>query len=156
MEISLSFRDFFATSQSNRKYLLTKSNTEPHCFQHRQYLLSSSAMPFIIIERTDTFFLFFLCVNIESYYLWCCHFAYRNINFVRLGDFAVMLSTGLSKRRSLGLLFLSLIPMYLGMIVGSTLSQLMDLTRIIFAVTSGMFLFLALVEMVSYKKDIVS
>lgn len=65
-----------------------------------------------------------------------------------LGDFAVMVAAGLSISRSLVLLSIVLVPMYLGMILGATLGHVMDLTRFIFAVTAGMFLFISLVEMV--------
>lgn len=64
-----------------------------------------------------------------------------------VGDFAVMVTADLSYTRSFLLLSFVMGPMYLGMMIGATLSQLVDLTRLIFAITAGMFMFVALVEM---------
>lgn len=64
-----------------------------------------------------------------------------------VGDFAVMVTTGLTYAKSLFLLTVVMLPMYLGMILGATLSQLMDLTRVIFAISAAMFLFISLTEL---------
>jgi zinc transporter ZupT len=62
-----------------------------------------------------------------------------------------MVTTGLTYAKSLFLLTVVMLPMYLGMILGATLSQLMDLTRVIFAISAAMFLFISLTELVRYS-----
>ena len=73
----------------------------------------------------------------------------RDLIFIILGDFAVMIATGLTHGNSLFLITIVMLPMYAGMIVGATLGQLMDLTRVIFAISAAMFLFISLTELVS-------
>ncbi|XP_028401940.1 zinc transporter ZIP10-like isoform X2 [Dendronephthya gigantea] len=64
-----------------------------------------------------------------------------------VGDLAVMVSTGLTYTTSLLLLTVVMVPMYIGMIIGATLSRLMDLTRVIFAISAAIFLFISLTEL---------
>ena len=73
--------------------------------------------------------------------------------FIILGDFGVMIKTGLTHEKSLLLITVVMLPVYAGMIMWATLSQLMDLTRLIFAITAAMFLFISLTELVSFSQD---
>ena len=77
-----------------------------------------------------------------------CDNSYQVRIFV--GDFAVMVTTGLTHGKSLFLLTIVMLPMYMGMILGATLSQLMDLTKVIFGISAAMFLFISLTELVRY------
>ncbi|XP_032243214.1 zinc transporter ZIP4 isoform X2 [Nematostella vectensis] len=63
-----------------------------------------------------------------------------------VGDFAILVSTGLTSRRSLFLQAFALAPMYAGLIVGVLLGTALNLTDWIFAVSGGMFLFVSLAE----------
>lgn len=65
------------------------------------------------------------------------------------GDFAILVSSGLTMKRGLCFQAFSLSPMYAGLIIGVLLGTTLNLTDWIFAVTAGMFLFVALAEMVS-------
>ncbi|KAG8585786.1 hypothetical protein GDO81_005149 [Engystomops pustulosus] len=65
-----------------------------------------------------------------------------------LGDFAVLLQTGVQMRRVLFFSLISAILSYLGMVVGSVVSQSSNqVTPWIFAATAGIFLYVALVDM---------
>ena len=64
-----------------------------------------------------------------------------------VGDFGVMITTGLPHEKSLFLIVIVMLPVYAGTILGATLGQLMDLTRLIFAITAAMFLFISLTEL---------
>ena len=61
-----------------------------------------------------------------------------------------MVTMGLTIAESLFLLTLVMLPIYLGMIIGATLSRLMDLTRTIFGISAAMFLFISLTELVRF------
>lgn len=61
-----------------------------------------------------------------------------------------MVTTGLSHTKALFMLTVVLLPVYFGMILGATLSQLTDLTRVIFGISAAMFLFISLTELVRY------
>ncbi|XP_075706300.1 zinc transporter ZIP5 [Rhinoderma darwinii] len=65
-----------------------------------------------------------------------------------LGDFAVLLQTGVRMRRVLFFSLISAFLSYLGMLVGAIASQSSDqVTPWIFAATAGIFLYVALVDM---------
>ena len=66
-----------------------------------------------------------------------------------LGDFAIFVSSGLRFREALGLLCFCYLCSYAGILVGATLSASLNMTPWIFAVIAGMFLYVALAEMVS-------
>lgn len=61
-----------------------------------------------------------------------------------------MIATGLTYTKSIFLLTIVKVSMYLGVILGATLSRLMDLTRVIFAMSAAIFLFISLTELVRY------
>ncbi|GFT41055.1 metal cation symporter ZIP14 [Nephila pilipes] len=64
-----------------------------------------------------------------------------------LGDFAVLLSAGMTMRQALLYNFLSAITCYLGLVIGIILGDLAEGAPYIFALAAGMFLYIALVDM---------
>lgn len=64
-----------------------------------------------------------------------------------LGDFAVLISSGMTVRQALGFNFLSACTCYIGMIVGILLGDLTQSASFIFALAGGMFLYISLVDM---------
>ncbi len=66
-----------------------------------------------------------------------------------VGDFAVLLSAGLSYKMALLLNFMSACSAFLGMFVGVAVSTNDATQAWIFAVTAGMFLYVSLTDMVS-------
>lgn len=65
-----------------------------------------------------------------------------------VGTFAIFVSCGLSLLRSLGLLSFSYVCSYIGVIIGALLGSSLNLTAWIFAVIAGMFIYIALAEMI--------
>ncbi|XP_022788934.1 zinc transporter ZIP12-like [Stylophora pistillata] len=65
-----------------------------------------------------------------------------------IGTFAIFISSGLCICRALGLLCFCYLCSYAGVLVGATLSTSPNLTPWIFSVLAGMFLYVALAEMV--------
>ena len=66
-----------------------------------------------------------------------------------LGAFAIFVSSGVSFRKALCLLSTCYLFSYVGVVVGAILGTSLNLTVWIFAVIAGMFLYIALAEMVS-------
>ncbi|KAK1797661.1 hypothetical protein P4O66_008026, partial [Electrophorus voltai] len=67
-----------------------------------------------------------------------------------LGDFAVLLKAGMSVKQAIVYNLLSALMAYFGMVIGTAVGQYThNVTSWIFAVTAGMFLYVALVDMVS-------
>lgn len=64
-----------------------------------------------------------------------------------LGDFAVLIASGMTVRQALGFNFLSACTCYIGMIVGILLGDLTQSASYIFALAGGMFLYISLVDM---------
>ncbi|XP_049583584.1 zinc transporter ZIP10 [Syngnathus scovelli] len=65
-----------------------------------------------------------------------------------LGDFAVLLKAGMSVKQAIVYNLLSALMAYVGMVIGATVGQYThNVTSWIFAVTAGMFLYVALVDM---------
>ncbi|XP_041118300.1 zinc transporter ZIP10 isoform X1 [Polyodon spathula] len=65
-----------------------------------------------------------------------------------LGDFAVLLKAGMSVKQAIVYNLLSALMAYVGMVIGTAVGQYTEnLTPWIFAVTAGMFLYVALVDM---------
>ena len=64
-----------------------------------------------------------------------------------LGDFAVLIASGMSVKQALGFNFLSACTCYIGMIFGILLGDLTQSTSFIFALAAGMFFYISLVDM---------
>lgn len=64
-----------------------------------------------------------------------------------LGDFAVLIASGMSVKQAVMFNFLSACTCYLGMIAGLLLGDLTSSASYIFALAGGMFLYIALVDM---------
>lgn len=66
-----------------------------------------------------------------------------------LGDFAVLLKAGMSARKAIYYNILSSILSFLGMSVGILIGEAPETTQWVFAVAAGLFIYIALVDMVS-------
>lgn len=64
-----------------------------------------------------------------------------------LGDFAVLISSGMTVRQALGFNFLSACTCYIGMVFGILLGDMTQSASFIFALAGGMFLYISLVDM---------
>ncbi|CAG2164093.1 unnamed protein product, partial [Oppiella nova] len=64
-----------------------------------------------------------------------------------LGDFAVLIASGMTMREALGYNFVSACTCYLGLAFGILLGDLADAAPYVFALAGGMFLYIALVDM---------
>lgn len=67
------------------------------------------------------------------------------------GDFAVLLETGLSVARAMILNFLSALTAFGGLFVGLAAINIDSAVEILLAVTAGMFLYVAWLDMVGFK-----
>ena len=72
-------------------------------------------------------------------------------NFFISGDFAVLLNSGLSMCRALAFNFLSSLLAMVGLYVGLVISTHEETRIWIVAITAGMFLYIALVDLVRFK-----
>lgn len=69
--------------------------------------------------------------------------------FLPVGDFAVLLKAGMTVKQAIVYNLLSALMAYFGMLIGTAVGQYAhNVTSWIFAVTAGMFLYVALVDMV--------
>lgn len=64
-----------------------------------------------------------------------------------LGDFAVLISSGMTVRQAIGFNFLSACTCYIGMIFGIIFGDTTQSASFIFALASGMFFYISLVDM---------
>ena len=65
------------------------------------------------------------------------------------GDFAVLLHAGMSVKQALVYNMVSSVLCFLGMIIGVALGNISEASTWIFALAAGMFIYIALVDMVS-------
>lgn len=87
----------------------------------------------------------------------CCSMKVRRDRFCCVtcvlwltGDFAVLLKAGMSVKQAIVYNLLSALMAYVGMMIGTAVGQYTEnVTSWIFAITAGMFLYVALVDMVS-------
>jgi hypothetical protein len=71
--------------------------------------------------------------------------------FLIAGDFAVLLKAGMTVKQAIVYNLLSAMMAYIGMLIGTAVGQYANnITLWIFAITAGMFLYVALVDMVRY------
>ena len=68
--------------------------------------------------------------------------------FLVTGDFAVLLTAGMSVKMALLANLLSALSCYIGLAIGIYIGQQADVRFWIFAIAAGMFLYVALVDMV--------
>lgn len=64
-----------------------------------------------------------------------------------LGDFAVLIASGMTVRQALGFNFLSACTCYIGMVCGIVLGDMAQSASFIFALAAGMFFYISLVDM---------
>ena len=77
-----------------------------------------------------------------------------NCIFLLSGDFAILLNSGMTVKRALMYNFLSACMCYLGLIVGTILGENTTAHDWVFAIAGGMFLYISLVDMVSFCQKI--
>jgi len=65
-----------------------------------------------------------------------------------IGDFAMLLKAGMSVKQAIFYNLLSSVLAYVGMVTGILLGQISDVTPWIFSATAGIFLYVALVDMI--------
>lgn len=70
-------------------------------------------------------------------------------SLILAGDFAMLLKTGMKVKQALFYNGLSSILCFVGMLIGVSLGNVNSATNWVFAGTAGMFLYIALVDMVS-------
>ena len=70
-----------------------------------------------------------------------------------LGDFAVLLKAGMSARQAIFYNVLSSVLSFFGMCVGIAIGDTPETTQWVFAVAAGLFIYIALVDMVSRDFD---
>jgi len=70
-----------------------------------------------------------------------------------LGDFAVLLKSGMTTKQAVFFNFLSAFFCYLGLIVGTIIGQEPEAARVIIAITAGVFLYISLAGMLPEMED---
>ena len=83
-----------------------------------------------------------------SFY-WLFYINLLLIQCISIGDFAVLLSTGLSVRRAATINFASALTAFIGLYIGILLGANEAANRWALAICAGLFIYVALVDMVS-------
>jgi len=76
-----------------------------------------------------------------------CIFSLNNSIFF-LGDFAILIQSGMSFRRALSFNFLSACTAFIGLVIGICLGN-MEYSGFVFSFAGGLFLFITLTHLVS-------
>lgn len=69
------------------------------------------------------------------------------------GDFAMLLRAGMSAKQAVFYNCVSSVLCFIGMVIGVALGNIEGASLWVFTVTAGVFLYVALVDMVSDKKE---
>ena len=72
----------------------------------------------------------------------------QRFHCMSVGDFAILLSAGMSVKQALVYNFLSAVTCIMGAVVGVIVGNISSATSWIFALVAGLFLYIALVDMV--------
>ena len=86
---------------------------------------------------------------VSLYFLYILISLYKTFLKCSPGDFAVLLNAGLSYKAALGFNFLSACSCYLGLVIGLLLGYTTSAVTWIYALAGGLFVYIALVDMVS-------
>ena len=71
------------------------------------------------------------------------------LSFYFVGDFAVLLKAGMSVKQALVYNIISSVLCFVGMLIGVAVGNMSSASLWIFALAGGMFIYIALVDMVS-------
>ena len=74
--------------------------------------------------------------------------------FFLTGDFAVLLNAGMTYKAAMAFNFLSACSCYLGLIIGLLLGYSTSAVKWIYGLAGGMFIYISLVDMVSFKYNV--
>lgn len=85
-----------------------------------------------------------------NFFLKCMHLV------IFTGDYAILVASGMSRTRALLFNFLSSLTAFIGLYIGVSVSTDDIVRQWIFAVTAGLFLYIALADMVSIRKKYLS
>ena len=77
------------------------------------------------------------------------HVCIRNELFMIVGDIAILLHSGMGIKRALCYNFMAALTCFAGLVVGILLGEMTESTSWVLAFASGMFVYIALVDMVS-------
>ena len=77
------------------------------------------------------------------------HVCIRNELFMIVGDIAILLHSGMGIKRALCYNFMAALTCFAGLVVGILLGEMTESTSWVLAFAGGMFVYIALVDMVS-------
>ncbi len=123
-------------------WLLTRGN--PVCTDKTQNSHFQSTKMYPLLNQQT----YLQCISKEHVSMWKANNICKYILFA--GDFAILLKCGMSIKKALLFNFLSACSCYFGLIIGVVVGELTEGTPWIFAIAGGMFLYISLVDMVSF------